>query len=261
MNDISSILQDTEKVDVEEWTRQGSAVEFNSGKQQSVVRTSIPAYELKISYKSISQSRFEALRNEYENNHANTATLDVDSLVDDLRDTGSKTWIFSDFKFTLDGTQRFTGQISLISSVLFNHPQYTAGIVNASSYDQTANETTDTSFMDMLQICTPYQIVFEYLSNSLVSQIGSSVHHSKDKSGLRRRFKYSWYIQEAEFIELQKFFRKKSILGVIGITDLATFGIGGSLKKTFKVMNDSLKFTKNRDGMFKVQAEVFEVIT
>jgi len=260
MNDVATIIQDVEKIKIEEAIKQGNSVEFNSGKHQSVVRTSIPNYQITIDYQNIDQTRFIELRDIYENNHANTVTLDVDSVVDDIRKTNAKTWMFSEFKFKLDGSHRFSGRVSLISSVLFNYPEYTSGITNASSYDQTANESLDNSFMDLLQVCTPYEIEYEYLNNSLASQIGSSIHHAKDKGGLRRRFKYSWYLKELDFVELQRYFRKKSILGAFGITELGTFGVGNTLKKTFKIMNDSVQFERNKQNMFSIKAEVVEVI-
>ena len=123
MNNITStILANHNKIQVEEWTKQGSALEFNNGNNQRIVRNSVPAIEMDISYDGLTKTQFDALVTVYEANHASTVIIDADD-IHDLRDTSiglnASVWAFKEFKFTVVAPQVYSGQIKMITSVFF----------------------------------------------------------------------------------------------------------------------------------------------
>jgi len=73
--------------------------------------------------------------------------------------------------------------------------------------------------VDVLEDCPPHQVSYKYFNQSLMSQIGASARHIKEK-GLVRAWSMSWLLNETNFIKLLTFYRKKGgMLGTFGITD------------------------------------------
>ena len=228
MNNLTStLLTNHSHFQVEEWLKQGQALEFNSGKNQRIVNSSIPAIELQISYKNLNFTQFNALKEAYESNHANTVIIDVDQIHDlrpDVMGLNSSVWAFQEFKFNVKAPKIYNGSIKLISSVFFNYSEYQTLFSQSSSY--TPVTTTDDSFETVLNSATPYQVDYEYISNSIFSNIGNSARHIKDKGGLRKKWTLSWLLQETNFLELLKYYRKKAgIMGVFGIPEEGSTGI------------------------------------
>lgn len=222
MNNLTSIILDNHSnIQAEEWLKQGSTVEFNSGKNQRIITSSVPALEMVISYKNITLDQFETLRNTYEANHANTFIVDADDINDlrpDVMGINSSVWAFKEFKFKVTASHFFNGTITLVSSVFFNYSAYTDDHTEASTYSPVTSTNTD--FDTLLDTAQPYQVEYEYASNSIFSNVGQSARHIKDKGGLRRRWKLSWLLNESQFLVLQKFYRQKAgIMGNFGIPD------------------------------------------
>ena len=88
-------------IKVEEWNKYGHALEYNNGNNQRIVRNSVPAIEMDVSYSGLTKAQFDALVTVYQANHANTVIIDADD-IHDLRDTAihlnASVWAFKEFK-------------------------------------------------------------------------------------------------------------------------------------------------------------------
>ena len=149
----------------------------------------------------------------------------------------------------------------------------------SSSY--TPVTTTDDSFETVLNSATPYQVDYEYVSNSIFSNIGNSARHIKDKGGLRKKWTLSWLLQETNFLELLKYYRKKAgIMGVFGIPEEGSTGINTEkylenaddyvvtdyfenedeyLTKAM-FMKDSFQYSRRVDNIYVCKADIVEVL-
>jgi hypothetical protein len=247
-------------IQVEEWLKQGQPLQFNSGKTQRVITTSIPAIEMNISYKNLTKAQFEALQTVYEANHANTVIVDADDIHDlrpDVMGLNASVWAFKEFKFNVVAPSLYSGTIKMVTSVFFNYTQYQDAFTQSSAY--TPITSTDTGFTTVLTSAEPYQVSFEYISNSIFSNIGQSARHIKDKDGLRRKYTLSWLLQETAFLELIKFYRKKAgIMGTFGMPKEGSISLGSTAKTKAYFMMDSFKFDRRVDGMYICNADIVE---
>ena len=253
-------------VQVEEWTKQGSALQFNSGKNQRIVTNTIPAIEMVISYKNISQSTFDAIRDAYQNNHSHTFELDTTSeedlsLLDPRRnhldDDNVSVWAFKEFKFKIGVDLKYTGTIKLITSVFFDFTQYQDAFNQTSTYSPvTSTDTTFTALMT--NYAQPYQIDYEYVNNSIFSNIGQSARHIDDKGGLRKKWSLSWLLQQSDFLELLKYYRQRG--GIMSKFGMPKLGYGTSNKTDAIFMTDSFKYDKRVDGLYTCKADIVEVL-
>jgi hypothetical protein len=111
----------------------------------------------------------------------------------------------------------------------------------------------------VLASAEPYQVAFEYISNSIFSNIGSSARHIKDKDGLRRKYTLNWLLQESEFLSLIQFYRKKAgIMGTFGMPKEGSISLGSTAKTKAYFMADSFKFDRRVDGMYVCNADIVE---
>ena len=154
MNNLTgTILANHSQIQVEEWIKQGNALEYNNGSNQRIVKNSIPAIEMSIKYSGLTKAQFDALVTVYEANHSSTVVIDADE-IHDLRDTtlgaGGSVWAFKDFKFTVVAPQVYEGQIKLISSVFFNYTAYQNQFSQTSTYAPVSS--SDTSFETVLNL-------------------------------------------------------------------------------------------------------------
>lgn len=263
MNNITStILANHNKIQVEEWTKQGSALEFNNGNNQRIVRNSVPAIEMDISYDGLTKTQFDALVTVYEANHASTVIIDADD-IHDLRDTSiglnASVWAFKEFKFSVVAPQVYSGQIKMITSVFFNYTQYQNEFSQSSSYSPVTS--TDTSFTTVLNTAQPNKIVFEYTTNVNGSNIGNSARHIADKGGLRKVWELNWHLSESEFLTLLTFYRKKGgIMGQFGMPPEGANGLGSGTKTNAGFMEDSFKFERLLDNRYVCKAKIVELL-
>jgi hypothetical protein len=281
-NLTATILANHHHLEVEEWTKQGKSVEYNSGKTQRIVNTSIPAIEMQISYRGLTFDQFTDLKNAYQDNHSNTVIIDADDIHDlrpDLMGLNSSTWAFKEFRFTVVAPKVYSGTIKMVTSVFFNYSEYQNAFSQSSSYAPITS--TDDSFETLLNTVTPYQVEYEYFSNSIFSNIGQSARHIKDKGGLRKKWTLNWLINQSQFLELQKYYRKKAgIMGVFGIPEegspyinLETYLTNADdyvdsgyfltqdeiLTKAY-FMQDSFKFSRRVDNMYICQTDIVEAL-
>jgi len=283
MNNLTAtLLANHSHFNVEEWLKRGNALEFNSGKNQRIVNSSIPAIEIQISYKNLNFTQFNDLKESYEANHSNTVIIDVDDIHDlrpDVMGINSSVWAFKEFKFRVTAPTVYNGTIKLISSVFFNYTEYQSAFSQSSSY--TPITSTDDTFEVVLNTATPYQIDYEYMSNSIFSNIGQSARHIKDKNGLRKKWVLNWLLQEADFLKILKYYRQKAgIMGVFGIPEegspyinpeeyivnvddyVVTDYIVSNEEYLTKAMfmKDSFKYSRRVDNMYICKADIIEVL-
>lgn len=263
MNNITTtILANHNNIKVEEWTKQGSALEFNNGNNQRIVRNSVPAIEMDISYNGLTKSEFDALVTIYEANHASTVIIDADD-IHDLRDTSiglnASVWAFKEFKFNVVAPQVYSGQIKMITSVFFNYTAYQNEFSQSSSYSPVTS--SDTSFTTVLNSAQPNKIVFEYTTNINGSNIGNSARHLADKGGLRKVWELNWHLSESEFLTLLTFYRKKGgIMGQFGMPPEGANGLGSGTKTNAGFMEDSFKFERLLDNRYVCKAKIVELL-
>jgi hypothetical protein len=263
MNNITTtILANHNQIRVEEWTKQGSALEFNNGNNQRIVRNSVPAIEMDISYDGLTKSQFDALVTIYEANHASTVIIDADD-IHDLRDTSiglnASVWAFKEFKFNVVAPQVYSGQIKMITSVFFNYTAYQNEFSQSSSYSPVTS--SDTSFTTVLNSAQPNKIVFEYTTNINGSNIGNSARHLADKGGLRKVWELNWHLSESEFLTLLTFYRKKGgIMGQFGMPPEGANGLGSGTKTNAGFMEDSFKFERLLDNRYVCKAKIVELL-
>ena len=288
MVDLTSTLLDSHShFDIEETVKTGSALSFDSGKEQRIVGGSIPAFEITLTYSNIHLDKYGALRGVYESNFANTFICLFDDDIDkrsQLMGTNAEVFIFKDFQFVADAKKPLylSGKITLLSSVFFNYPAYQDLFSQSSSYTPTA--TTDESFINVLEDCSPHQVSYKYANQSIMSNIGVSGRHIKDK-GLKRAWSMTWLLQETDFLKLLMFYRKKSgIIGEFGIYDTGYNVTDPNyaewedyiedyityndyyLEITLDVelvnarfMQDSFQYQKRLDGLYQATADFIEV--
>jgi hypothetical protein len=286
----SDLLNGHSHIQVEEFMKQGNALQFNSGKNQRVVRNTLPSIELTISYKNIDKTKFDNLKSAYEINHSNTFELsntsqetlsEIDARYKYIAGSNASTYAFREFKFSVRVDLKYTGTIKLISSVFFDYPEYQDLFTQASSYSPVT--TADTGFITLMETATPYQVNYEYLSTSLFSNIGQSARHIKDRGGLRKKWTLSWLLSETVFLALLKFYRMRGgIMSDFGMPDsgvilteylkteagyfitteagdkLITEGAGAITKAIF--MKDSFKYDRNINGLYSCRADIVEVL-
>jgi len=253
-------------VQIEEWTKQGSAVQFNSGKSQRIVSNTLPAIEMTISYKNIPHSTYVVIRNIYQTNHSNTFELnqtgqEVLQLIDPRRDhlgvANTSVWAFKEFKFKVGSDVKYSGTIKLISSVFFDFTEYQSAFTQASTYSPVTS--TNTTFTSLLtNYAQPYQVDYEYVNNSVFSNIGQSARHINDKGGLRKKWSLSWILQQSDFLELLKYYRQRG--GIMSKFGMPELGYGTSDTTDAIFMTDSFKYDKRVDGMYICKADIVEVL-
>ncbi len=264
MNNLTAtILANHSHFEVEEWLKQGQSLDFNSGKNQRYVKTSIPSIEMQITYKNLNFAQFTDLKNAYEDNHSNTVIVDADDIHDlrpDVMGLNSSTWAFKEFRFNVKAPTIYNGTIKLVTSVFFNYSEYQNQFSQSSSY--TPITSNDDSFETVLNTATPYQVDYDYMSNSIFSNIGSSARHIKDKGGLRKKWTLNWLLQESQFLELLTYYRKKAgIMGVFGIPEEGSPYINLETGLTNAMfMTDSFKYSKRVDNMYICKADIIEVL-
>ena len=263
MNNITAIIMaNHSRIKVEEWSKQGSALEFNNANNQRIVRSSIPAIEMDITYSGLTKSQFDTLRSAYETDHSGTVVIDADD-IHDLRDTavgaGASTWAFKSFKFTVTAPQVYDGSIVLISSIFFNYSQYQTLMSESSTYAPVTS--TDTSFTTLLNTAVPHKVEYEYITNANASTLGRSVRHIRDKGGFRKMWNLSWHLSESAFLSLLTFYRKNGgILGEFGMPPEGANGLGSGTKTKASFVDDSFKYERMIDNRYTCQAKIVELL-
>ena len=159
-------------VKVEEWVKQGGALEFNNGNNQRIISNSVPALEMDVSYNGLTKAQFDALVTVYEANHASTVIIDADD-IHDLRDTSiglnASVWVFKDFKFNVIAPQVYSGHIKLVTSIFFNYTAYQSEFSQSSSYSPVTS--SDTTFTTVLNSAQPNKVEYEYVTNANASSL------------------------------------------------------------------------------------------
>ena len=249
-------------VKVEEWVKQGGALEFNNGNNQRIIANSVPALEMDVSYSGLTKAEFDALVTVYEANHASTVIVDADD-IHDLRDTSiglnASVWVFKDFKFNVIAPQVYSGHIKLVTSIFFNYTAYQSEFSQSSSYSPVTS--SDTSFTTVLNSAQPNKVEYEYVTNVNASAIGQSARHIADKGGLRKMWQLNWHLSETDFLTLLTYYRKKGgIMGQFGMPPEGANGLGSGTKTNAMFMEDSFKFERLLDNRYVCKAKIVELL-
>ena len=294
MNNLTTVLNDSiSNYDMEEYSRQAMSLGFDSGKEQRLSGGTMPTYILSLEYNNISRTKYEALREAYENNYANTFILDIKDTSSADIETGdyvvadymllpdhyvysldrsymdirpstmslhSSTWAFKEFTFSEEATKPnlLSGRIDVVSSVFFDYPKYQEMFSESSSY--TPNFSTDVSFLNLLEDAPSLQVTHKYGNASLASSFGASAGHMKDK-GLRRGWTLSWVLPESPFIKLLTFYRKRAgIMGGFAMPELGYYSASNTERVNARFLADSFKYQRRLDGTYQVTADFTEVL-
>ncbi len=281
MEDLTSIL--SEKcldINATEYVKQGRAFQLNNGQEQKVTAFSTPSINLSLTYNNLSLQAYLDLKSVYEANHSNTfiyrpdgawineeglglpSTEGIIDLRSKLMTENASVYMFTNFSFTTDArTKLFSGTIEVVTSLFFNFAAYQAIYSESSSYNPVT--TTNTDFIDFLELCGPYQIDLGYTNNNLTTKIGNSAHFGLDKGGLRKIWVYKFLINENKYLELLKFYRKHAgIMGEFGVMDIGYDNINNTNVQTTKARfrQDSFNHRKRIDGLYEAAFEIVEVL-
>jgi hypothetical protein len=258
-NLTSALLTKHYNYEVEEWTKQGQTVQFDSGTEQRIVGASIPAIDITISYRGLTWNEYEIMRSTYESNHSNTFIVDLNSLIDkrpELMTINSSVWTFKEFAFEVDATSRlFSGRITLLTSVFFNFTEYQSLFTQSSSY--TLSASTNQDLIDVMDYAQPYKVELKYYNNALFSNIGESARHIKNKGGLKRAWTVSWLLNESDYIKLLTLYRKKS--GIMGEFGMPSFGTNVGIESEYSItdyienQDDYIAFDGDTDNVSKAR--------
>ena len=223
MNNLTSILNaKLSGIDTEEFTKQGGLIEMTAGNVQRIAAMTMPAFTIRLRYENLSSLEWLDLRGLFEQNHSNTFIYEATDIHDarlEALGVNASVWAIKNWEFSASAkTGRFSGVIELVSSVYFNYPAYQALATQESTYNFT--ESTDYTFNDLLSHISPYQVKYSYTGNSLTSAIMRSSSNIKDRGGLRKVWTLNWLVDEADFLELIQFYRKRGgVYSEFGMTD------------------------------------------
>jgi len=259
MNNLkTTLLTKNSRYDLDESGKQGSSVQFDSSSEQRITKFSIPSSKMVISYRGLSNTEFQTLRGVFEDNYANTFILDLDNFMDMRKETmtvNSATWGFSDFQFSKYPSGCINGEITLVTSLLFNFTEYQDLFTETST--NIIDISTDTTFKLLLQTSSPRSVAYNYLNNTLLSNIGRSQRLTKDKRGLRRVYTFQWLLRETEFLALLQYYRKHAgIMGEFGMTD---FDIDDALLINSRFMTEDIQYVKRLDGLYETELQIVEI--
>lgn len=253
-----TLLKNHSRFDSDETGKTGKSVMFDSSSEQRVTRYSMPSMTVTISYRGLSNADYEELRTAYESNYANTFICDLNSKMDlreDTIGTNGQVWIFTDFRFNKYPAGCINGQITIMTSVLFNYSQYQNLMSETST--NTVSESSDTTFKTLLTTTSPNSVTYGYKVNSGRSNIGLSARLNKDFQGLRRTYTLTWLTQETEFLALLQYYRRKS--GIMGEFGMPDFDINSNTLINSRFSSDSMQYVKRLDGLYETELTIEEV--
>ena len=254
-------------ISLNESLKQSRTFDFESGTTQTIGNKSVPSIIVDLSYNAIDQATYQSLESSYQNNHSNTFLIDLGEDIDprilyDLPNNG--VWAFSNFSFDTSiqlmnkSEKRYSGKITIITSVLFNYVQFQELYNQPSSYS--ANITTDTSFLDVLDLISPQKVSYSYELNKLFKNSGQSVSTQRDLGNSKRTWKLEFFCQQAEWIELITYFRKKGGINPFGMPEEGYFIAGGTQNLiNARFMKDSFRHQILLNNVYTVSFEMIEV--
>jgi len=266
MNDLTSILIGSESsINFNESLKQSRSIDFESGLAQTIGTKSVPSIIIDIGYSNISKADYDLIDGAYQNNHSNTFLVNLGDNFDPrilYNRANNGVFVFGDFSFDIAVDQmsnneiRYSGKITIITSVLFNYPEFANIYDEPSGYSP--NITTNTDLLDILDILSPRKIKYGYELNKRFSNVGQSVSTQKDLGNSKKTWKLDFLAQEAQWLEFVTFYRKKGSIGLFGIP------INGYFDTTVQLINarfqkDSLSYQKIVGNIYMISFEIIEV--
>jgi len=266
MNDLSSVLIGNEfNISFNESLKQSQSFDFESGISQTIGTKSVPMMIIDIAYRSISKSQFDEIDGSYQNNHSNTFLVNLGDNFDarilyDRPNNG--VFAFGDFSFetSIDemnkGEKRYTGKVTLITSVLFNYQEFVNMYDEPSKYNP--NITTNTDFLDILDILSPQKVMYGYDLNKRFTNLGQSISTQRDLGNSKKTWKLDFLAQESQWLELLTFYRKKGSIGLFGIPEQGYYNTTDQLINV-RFLKDSLSYQKVIGNVYIMSFELIEV--
>lgn len=273
MNDLTEQLigvtnsENVLTISLNESLKQSRTIDFESGTTQTIGTKSIPSIIVDLQYSAISQDAYNALESAYQNNHSNTFLVDFGQDLDirviyNLPNNG--VWVFANFEFETSiqlmnkSEKRYSGKITLITSVIFNYTQFAMIFDEPSSYSP--NITDNADFTSVLDTINPQKVVYGYELNKQFKNLGRSIQTQKDLGNSKRTWKLDFFCQEAEWLELITFFRKKGGINPFGIPKEG-FLISGDSQQIInaRFRQDTFSHRKLIGGVYTVNFEIIEV--
>ena len=267
MNDLTNPLLGNEfNISLNESLKQSRTFNFESGLVQTIGNKSVPSVVVDLQFRSISQVTYDALEAAYQNNHSNTFLVNLGENLDirilyDLPNNG--VWAFSNFEFETSianmnaSEKRYSGKIVIFTSVIFNYTQF-QGIFNEPS-NYTPTTTTDTTFLDVLDLISPQKVTYGYELNKKFQNLGQSLSTQRDLGNNKRTWKVEFVCQESEWIELITYFRKKGGINPFGMPKEGYFISNDQELINAQFKRDSFSHQKVIGNVYLVNFEMIEV--
>jgi len=270
MNELTSELIGTNNdkifnISLNETLKQSRTFDFESGKVQTIGNKSIPSIIIDLVYRDISQAQYDEIETAYQNNHSNTFLIDLGQNLDirllyNLPNNGVFTFGEYGFETSINqmnaSEKRYTGKITIITSVIFNYTQFQDIYNQPSSY--TPKITTNEDFLNVLDLISPQKVIYGYELNKRFTNLGQSTSTQRDLGNNKRTWKLDFLCQESEWIELITFFRKKGGLGLFGIPKEGYFKSGEDLINA-RFKDDNCSHQKMIGNVYLASFEIIEV--
>lgn len=271
MNDLTtSLIPMAFNISFNESLKQAQTFSFESGTVQTIGNKSVPSLIIDINYQNISQAQYDAIEFAYQNNHSTTFLIDLGDSLDPrilYNRPNNGVFVFGDFNFNTSINQinasevRYSGKISIVTSVIFNYVQF-QGIFNQPS-NYSPNITTNTDFTSILSSVNPQSVEYGYKLNNRFSNIGQSVSTQDDLGNTKKTWKLQFFCEESEWLELITFYRKKGGIGIFGIPTEGYLKNGQQqlINATFdtELENDSVRYQKQIGNVYSIVFNIIEV--
>lgn len=263
MNDLTSTLIGIESgISFNESLKQSKTFNFEDGTTQSIGYKSVPSITADITYTNISYDQFIAIETAFQNNHSNTFLVDLGSSKD-ARILSSRlnngVWVFADWRFSITSQQknRYSGKITLVTSVIFNYTQFQDFYNEPSSY--TPNVSYNEDFTNILSNINPYKVDYSYQLNKKLSNVGASISTQKDLSNNKRRWTLYFLCRSDDWLSLITFFRQKGSIGLFGMPVDGFYIDINQQKILARFENDSFSHSQQIGGIYNISFSIIEV--
>lgn len=264
MNDLTSVLTNKAfEISYNETLKNSSNFNFENGTTQTIGTKSVPSLIIDFNCRNISKDVFLEIEKAYQNNHSNTFLCNLTSRVDPRilnYKVNNGVWVFADWNFTLNAQKKnlYDGKFTLVSSVLFNYPEFLNIYNQPSNY--IPNISTNKDFLNVLSGRNPYQVNYSYVLNKKTANIGKSISTQRDLTGNKRLWRLSFICNASEWLDLITFYRKKGAIGLFGMPVEGYYLNEKQVLINARFNTDSFKYTQQLGNIYYIDFEVIEVV-
>ncbi len=266
MNDLTnSLLTPSANISLDESLKQSKTITFESGLTQTIGTKSVPSLIIDLDYRNISQEEYDIIDGAYQQNHSNTFLLDFGENLDPrilFNRVDNGVYVFGNFNFStsinqMNGSEkRYSGKITLITSVIFNYVQFQDIFNQPSSYSP--NVSTNTDFVTILSEINPQSVDYNYELNRKFTNQGKSVSTQIDLGNNKKKWKLKFLCEESEWILLITFFRKKGGINLFGMPKEGYYYSNTQQLINARFEKDSFKHQKIIGGVYSIEFDIVE---